>query len=205
MANLITIFRIFLIFISAFLLFHANTNTYILAIVLIIIAFALDGLDGYVARKFNESSKLGAMLDIMSDRIAENTLWVVFAVLGWLPIVFPLITLTRSFLVDGIRSVAMEYGYTAFGQTSMQKDIIGHFICSSKFSRIIYAVAKAVAFILIIVANTPGVKAETHDLLAQIAYGAAVTAIELCVIRGLPVIFESKKFFIKKDILIEKV
>jgi len=205
MANLITIFRIFLIFISTLLLFHANTYTYAWALVLIIIAFALDGLDGYVARKYNESSKLGAMLDIMSDRVAENTLWVAFAVLGWLPIVFPIISLTRSFLVDGIRSVAMEYGFTAFGQTSMQSDKIGYFICSSKFSRITYAVAKAVAFILIIIANTPGIKAPTQDLLAQIAYAAAVTAIEFCVIRGLPVIFESKKFFAKKDDLIEEV
>ena len=31
----------------------------------------MDGLDGYVARKFNETSKLGAVLDIMGDRIAE--------------------------------------------------------------------------------------------------------------------------------------
>lgn len=71
--------------------------------------------------KFNETSKLGAVLDIMSDRIVENTFWVVFAVFDWLPISYAIIALTRSFVVDSLRSVALEQGYTAFGETSMQK------------------------------------------------------------------------------------
>lgn len=196
-ANLITIFRIFLIFIASFLLFKQSTLAYVLAVLLVISAFALDGVDGYVARKFNETSKLGAMLDIMSDRIAENVLWVVFAVLGWLPVVFPIVSLTRGFITDGIRSIAMEQGFTAFGETSMQTDKIGYFICSSKFSRISYAVAKALAFILMIVAKTPGLDKDIAAFLFAIAYLAAVFAIMFCILRGLPVVFESKKLFIK--------
>ena len=178
--------------------YKGSFNAYAWALALTIIAFALDGVDGYVARKFNESSKLGAMLDIMSDRIAENVLWVVFAVLGWIPVVFPLIALTRSFVVDGLRSVAMEQGFTAFGETSMQSDKIGYFICSSKFSRIAYAVAKVLAFILIIASKMPGLEPHIAKLLWQIAYVSAIVAIEYCVLRGLPVIFESKKLFAQK-------
>lgn len=195
MANFITIFRIFLIFISAFLLFKHSSFAYVLALILTITAFSLDGVDGWVARKFNETSKLGAVLDIMSDRIAENTLWVVFAVLGWLPAVFPIISLTRGFVVDGIRSVAMEQGFTAFGESSMQNDKFGYFICCSKFSRIAYAVAKMIAFILMIFAKTPGMDKYISVFLSAIAYFTAIIAIEFCVIRGLPVLFESKKFF----------
>lgn len=199
MANMITIFRILLIFISAFLLFRGDSNSYIWALVLTAVAFALDGLDGYVARKFNESSKFGAMLDIMSDRIAENTLWVVFAVLGWLPVIFPIISLTRGFITDGIRSVAMEQGFTAFGDSSMQSDKIGYFICGSKFSRIAYAVAKVVAFMLIIVAKIPDISAGPAKTLYSIAYISAIIAIEYCILRGLPVVFESKKLFAKVE------
>lgn len=197
MANFITIFRVFLIYISAFLLFKHNQVCYSWAFALTIIAFSLDGLDGYVARKLNESSKLGAMLDIMSDRIAENTLWITFAVLGWLPMAFAVISLTRSFVVDGIRSVAMANGFTAFGDTSMQSSKIGYFICSSKFMRIAYAVAKVVAFILMIAAKFPGLDKDISVFLFTIAYAAAVLAIIFCVVRGLPVIFESKKLFAK--------
>lgn len=197
MANLITIFRTLLIFLAIYPLFGTHTHGFLIGLLLVIVAFSLDGVDGYVARKFNESSKLGAVLDIMSDRIIENTLWVTFAVLGWLPIVFPLVALTRGFVVDGFRSVAMEQGMTAFGETSMQKDKIGFFICSSKFSRISYAVAKAVAFVLMILAKTPGLDHDISVFLYAIAYMAAVVAIMFCILRGLPVIFESKELFKK--------
>lgn len=195
MANFITIFRIFLVFISVFLLFQDSLSSYIWAFLLTITAFALDGLDGYIARRFNESSKLGAVLDIMSDRIAENTYWVTFAVLGWLPLIFPIIALTRGFVVDSLRSVALEQGYTAFGDTSMQSGKIGYFICSSKFSRISYAVAKVLAFILLIAAKMPNLDHDISVFLFSIGYILAVVAIIFCVLRGLPVVFESKKFF----------
>lgn len=197
MANFITIFRVFLVFIAVALLFDKTTVSYSWSIALTMIAFSLDGVDGYVARKFNEESKLGAMLDIMSDRIAENSFWVVFAVLGWLPVCFPLIALTRGFITDGIRSVAMEQGMTAFGSCSMQSDKIGYFICSSKFSRIAYAVAKVLAFFLLIIAHIPGLDVNISSKISYTAMVMAVIAIEYCVLRALPVIFESKKLFIK--------
>lgn len=195
MANFITIIRAFLVFIAVYLLFHNSTLSYVLALILTIVAFAFDGLDGWVARKLNESSKLGSVLDIMSDRIVENTYWIVFAVLGWLPVVFPLVVIARSFIVDSLRSVAMEQGYTAFGETSMQQDKIGYFICSSKQVRIIYAVAKAVAFVLMILAKTPKLDHDISVFLAANAYLIAIIAVILCILRGLPVVFESKKLF----------
>ncbi len=142
-------------FLAVFLLFIGNSAADVWALLLTITAFALDGVDGWVARKFNESSKLGAVLDVMSDRIAENTYWVAFAVLGWISILFPIISLTRSFVVDSLRSVAMGKGKTAFGDTSMIESRFGYLVCCSKFSRISYAVAKVLAFILIIISKIP--------------------------------------------------
>lgn len=195
MANLITIFRMFLVFIVAYLLFSHSALLFILALVLTIVAFSLDGVDGWVARKLNEVSKLGSVLDIISDRIVENVFWIVFAVLGWLPAVFPIVVMTRSFIVDGLRSVAMEQGMTAFGESSMQSDKVGYFICSSKFSRVSYAVAKAVAFVFIIVAKMPGLDHDVSVFIFALAYVSAVIALMFCVLRGLPVVFESKKLF----------
>lgn len=197
MANFITIFRVFLAFIAIYLLLEGDFYGYVWAFGLTAVAFLLDGVDGWVARKFNESSKLGAVLDIMSDRVVENAFWVAFAVLGWLPIVFPLIAITRSFIVDGLRSVALEQGYTAFGSESMQDSKIGSFICSSNFSRVTYAVAKLLAFVCLILAHIPAVTYIGSDSMESIAIISSVVAIEFCVIRALPVIFESKKFFSK--------
>lgn len=189
MANFITIFRVFLMFIGVYLImaFPDSTNAFIWALILTILAFALDGVDGYVARKFHEESKLGALLDIMSDRIVENTYWIIFAVLGWLPVWFPLVALTRGFVTDTIRSAAMEKGLTPFG---MQRNPICKWITGSKFMRITYAVAKVLAFIVIIAAKIPNIA--NADVIYNVGYTLAWVAIVFCVVRGLPVVIEAK-------------
>lgn len=189
MANFITIFRVFLMFIGVYLVMaqQGNFTAYVWALILTILAFALDGVDGYVARKFHEESKLGALLDIMSDRIVENTFWIVFAVLGWLSVLFPLIALTRGFVTDTIRSAAMEKGLTPFG---MQRNPICKWITGSKFMRITYAVVKVLAFIVIIASKIPNLP--NADLVFTVGYWLAVIAIVFCVVRGLPVIIEAK-------------
>ena len=189
MANFISIFRIFVMFYAAYLIYacEGDTIAYIWALILTIIAFALDGLDGFVARKFNEESKFGALLDIMGDRIVENTYWILFAVMGWLSILFPLIALTRGFITDTIRSAAMEKGLTPFG---MQVNPICKFITGSKFMRITYAVAKVLAFVVIVASKIPNIP--NAELIFQVGYWLAVVAIVFCVVRGLPVVFEAK-------------
>ena len=189
MANFITIFRVFLMFIGVYLVMtqEGNFNAYVWALVLTILAFSLDGLDGYVARKFHEESKLGALLDIMSDRIVENTYWIVFAVMGWLPVWFSLVALTRGFVTDTIRSAAMEKGLTPFG---MQRSPICKWITGSKFMRITYAVAKVLAFIVIIAAKVPNMP--NADVVYHVGYLLALIAIVFCVVRGLPVVIEAK-------------
>lgn len=215
MANVISIFRIFLVFIAIALvvLFKVSmddgaasvtkevlTNSsiaYYVAFILTGIAFALDGVDGYIARKFNQTSKLGATLDIMGDRIAEYAYWITFAYMGWLSITFPLIAIVRGVVVDSIRSVAASYGHTAFGEKSMQEDPVAKFICCSKFMRIWYAVAKVACFMLIILYNVPNMDYYISKFYFVFAAISAETAILLCVLRGLPVVFESKKLFVE--------
>ena len=182
-------------FYAAYLIYacEGDTIAYIWALVLTIIAFALDGVDGYVARKFNEESKFGALLDIMCDRIVENTYWILFAVMGWINILFPLIAITRGFVTDTIRSAAMEQGLTPFG---MQVNPICKFITGSRFMRISYAVAKVVAFVLIVAAKIP--VCHNAELIWSIGYWSAIFAIIFCVVRGLPVVIEAKYLFEKK-------
>ena len=190
MANFISIFRIFIMFAAVYLIYTqvGNVQAYFWALILTILAFSLDGVDGWIARKFNEVSKFGALLDIMGDRIVENTYWVLFAVMGWLNILFPLIALTRGFITDTIRSAAMEKGLTPFG---MQVNPVCKWITGSKFMRITYAVAKVLAFVLIVAAKIPNI---AHaELLWEVAYWTAVVAIVLCVVRGLPVMLEAKR------------
>ena len=190
MANFISIFRIFIMFYAVYLIYttQGSVKAYLLALILKIIAFSLDGVDGWIARKFHEESKFGALLDIMGDRIVENTYWILFAVMGWISILFPLIAITRGFITDTIRSAAMEKGLTPFG---MQVNPICKWITGSRFMRGGYAIAKVAAFVLIIAAKIPN--CPQPELMWNIAFWTAVVAITLCVVRGLPVIFEAKR------------
>ena len=76
MANTITILRMIIAFIAICLLFYQTPASYITAFILTIIAIWFDGLDGFVARLFNETSKFGAVLDILGDRVVENIYWI---------------------------------------------------------------------------------------------------------------------------------
>lgn len=203
MANIVSIARIFIAFAAVWLMTLNDWKYFEIAFVLTIIAFAMDGLDGYIARKFNQSSAWGSVLDIMGDRIVEMTYWIAFACLGLIPMLYPIICVTRAFVTDSIRSVALSKGMTAFGEKTMQSSTIGKFICASRFMRISYAVAKVVAFVLlIVVAGIESLKEPLMHFTSDFLTGLGVTAqilafvaVFFCVIRGLPVVLESGKLF----------
>ena len=191
-ANIGSISRVFVAFAAIALLFVQTQNAYILSFVLTAIAFSMDAVDGYLARKYGQASQLGAVLDIMGDRIVEAIYWIAFAVLGWLPIIFPLICVSRAFVTDGIRSVALTKGMTPFG---MQTTEWGKYICASKFMKTSYAVAKVAAFMLLIVAFIPGLADNIATLTYKIAIILSWIAIIFCIVRAVPVVAESGKLF----------
>ena len=196
LANIVSVTRIFVAYVAIACLYVQTTWAYIIALVLTIIAFAMDGLDGYLARKLNQSSEWGSVLDILGDRIVEVSYWIVFAVMGWLNIIFPLICVARAFTTDGIRSVALSKGMTSFGDKTMQSTSWGKFICASRFMRISYAVAKVLAFLLLITVNTPGMELwNGTPILHIITMVFAWAAIIFCVVRAIPVVVESPKLF----------
>lgn len=198
LANIVSVARIFVAYAAIAMLYMQTTWAYLIAFVLTIIAFSMDGLDGYLARKLNQSSEWGSVLDILGDRIVEVSYWTAFAVLGWINILFPLICVARAFTTDGIRSVALSQGMTAFGDKSMQSTKWGKFICASRFMRISYAVAKVLAFLLLIAVNTPGMELwEGTPILHIITMIFAWAAIIFCVVRAIPVVVESPKLFNK--------
>ena len=196
MANIITLSRIFLAFIALGLLFIGAKNAPDFAHISVIITIFVmwfDGLDGFIARKFNESSKLGAVLDIMGDRIVENIYWMTFCALGWINVVVPIIVITRGIITDSLRSLALEKGYTPFGEKTMMQGKIAKFIVASNFSRFTYAVCKAVAF-LFMIAGHFAFDYPRKETILSIGIICTIISVIFCVLRGLPVVVESKRF-----------
>lgn len=194
MANLVSLLRTLLGLLVISLLFIKTGGIYIACFILTIVVIAMDALDGYLARKLNESSKMGAVIDILGDRIVEQAYWVAFLALGWLPLWVPLVVIVRGIVVDGLRSMALEQGFTAFGQSSMQQTPLGKMLVSSNFSRTAYAVAKAVAFAFMILGHTPTFSDNAASMITQLGLAATYVSVAFCVVRGLPVLLEGKRF-----------
>jgi len=65
--NIITSFRLILVFVFIYMLFNKFEIYYTLSV--FIVAAATDWFDGFFARKLNQTSKFGARMDYIVDRI----------------------------------------------------------------------------------------------------------------------------------------
>ena len=83
---------------------------YIIAGVIFIIASLTDFLDGYLARKNNQVTDLGKMLDAIADKVLVNPVLIVLAANGFIPTVVPVIYVTRDIVVDAIKMQAASKG-----------------------------------------------------------------------------------------------
>jgi len=193
LANIITLARLPLLLLLVGLLFVPDFAVRLCGLALLAILFLMDWFDGYVARLRDEVTELGAVLDIAIDRAVENILWISFMYLGLVPLWVPIVFLIRSFIVDSIRAVALTRGKSGFG---MMHSPVGRFLVASRFMRALYGLAKGVIFGLLyltwaLALKDPNILITLHPLNQALIFFTT----GLCLIRGLPVIFDGRVLF----------
>ncbi|MFZ7128389.1 MAG: CDP-alcohol phosphatidyltransferase family protein [Desulfobacterales bacterium] len=192
MANLITLVRFLLLLVLVALCYSASPWIQLVNMPLVVLVFILDGVDGYVARKRNETTLFGAIFDISIDRVVENVLWLVMVDLGSIPVWVAIVFLARSFVVDSIRSHAASRGETPFG---MMQSRLGRFLVASRFMRMSYGVLKAATFGYILMVRPwpglfPAFYSRWHPLIESVQHLLVGTTVLLCLLRGVPVMWE---------------
>lgn len=205
MANLITLGRVVLLFVAMGLLYWEGPTAKVVAFFVVLFVIWMDALDGQIARIYHEESDLGGVMDITGDRIVENVLWICFAHKQLISVWVPVIVITRGFITDSIRSLALTRGMTAFGEKSMMSSRWGRFLVASRFSRAAYGVLKTIVFgyILLLVAmediqgkNHVEFLQETHGLWLWWVSDVLVAAtVIFCLVRGVPVILDGRGLF----------
>lgn len=80
--NILTFLRMALIPVFASLLYYGN---YEWALFVFFFAGVSDGIDGFVARKFNQSSELGTILDPIADKLLMTTAFILVTLPHVLP------------------------------------------------------------------------------------------------------------------------
>lgn len=116
-ANIITLTRIGLIPLFALsVLYYADGVKkdipvfwqYACTLLLFVVISVADGLDGYVARKYNQKTKLGSILDPLADKTLLVTSLIILSInpahaFPQLPMWFPIVILSRdALLVMGV-------------------------------------------------------------------------------------------------------
>ena len=82
----------------------------ILVLTLFCIASITDFLDGHIARKNNLITSFGKFIDPIADKLLVNTMFIMFACMGIVPIVPVLVMIWRDTIVDGLRMSTASKG-----------------------------------------------------------------------------------------------
>lgn len=83
---------------------------YIVTGVLFLIASLTDRIDGQIARKRNLVTDLGKMLDAIADKILVNGVLIVLAYDRIIPLVVPVVIITRDIITDTCKMVSGNKG-----------------------------------------------------------------------------------------------
>ncbi len=98
--NLLTYFRLSMVpvFLATFLLGHYTT-----ALVIFFVAGGTDLIDGYIARRLNQRSKIGAMLDPLADKLLMVTTFICLGTVDAVPWWFVTLMIVKDvFVVAGV-------------------------------------------------------------------------------------------------------
>jgi len=191
LANWITLSRFPLLLANILILYYAPPPVRLAGVVLLLIGLGLDTVDGMVARRTGQTTMFGSVLDIAADRTYELVLWAVFADLGLISVVIPLVVIARTTLTDAFRSIGISQGVAPFDQ---HKSKLGRFMVGSPFMRTGYSVTKIVTFTALTLAQAlAGYPVESTlggyaAPLLRAGQAVAWVALGFCVFRGLPVV-----------------
>ncbi|MDD2505368.1 MAG: CDP-diacylglycerol--glycerol-3-phosphate 3-phosphatidyltransferase [Bacilli bacterium] len=83
---------------------------YVVAGILFIIAAITDFVDGSIARSRNIVTDFGKVMDAIADKVLVNGVLIALAYEGLLPVIIPIVIITRDIVVDSIKMVAGSKG-----------------------------------------------------------------------------------------------
>ena len=160
----------------------ASTTTtinvlYIIAGVIFVIAAFSDFLDGYLARKNNQVTDFGKVMDAIADKLLVNGVLIILAYYQKIDLVIPVIIISRDIIVDSCKMISGNKGKV------VAASILGK----------VKTICMLVGLTLTFFSNMPF--ALVNFPLAKILLYAATI---LSVVSGCQYYFNSKKYFSDK-------
>jgi CDP-diacylglycerol--glycerol-3-phosphate 3-phosphatidyltransferase len=128
--NILTIIRIILIPVFCMFVFDLDTSglyksshpdTLIIAGIIFVIAAATDFFDGYLARKLDQTTNMGKLLDPLADKLLITSALIALIEWDFIPGWTVVVILAREFLITGLRTVLAEAGAKTMEASSLGK------------------------------------------------------------------------------------
>ncbi|MFH1790805.1 MAG: CDP-diacylglycerol--glycerol-3-phosphate 3-phosphatidyltransferase [Candidatus Omnitrophota bacterium] len=110
LANKLTVLRIVMAFVFIVCLFAQGIIAKCLALAVFIAAALTDYLDGYLAKKRNEITDFGMIMDPIADKVLTLSAFIGFVEMGIVPAWMVVIIISRELIVTGIRIAAFAGG-----------------------------------------------------------------------------------------------
>ena len=115
--NKLTIFRIILVLIMVIIPFIGIEGdlwgipiSYLLIDLVFVLASITDKLDGYLARKNNQVTNTGKMLDAIADKALVNSVLIILAGQNMISEIIPVVVVLRDIVVNAIKMEAAGRG-----------------------------------------------------------------------------------------------
>jgi CDP-diacylglycerol--glycerol-3-phosphate 3-phosphatidyltransferase len=108
--NTITLLRILLIPIFILLLISPNPFKAISAAIVFALASLTDWLDGYIARRSGQITKLGILLDPVADKLLIAAALILLVDMDRIPSWIAVVIIGRELIVTGLRAIALSKG-----------------------------------------------------------------------------------------------
>ena len=147
-ANYLTLSRIFLILPVLYLVSYESSVSNWIALILFVFAGITDQLDGYVARKTKTTSSLGALLDLIADKLLICiTIIYLLSFKDNHDLIFPALVIVsrelivssfRQFLAESLGNNPIKVSFIAKSKTTVQITALSFLIVSPNFQEIFY-------------------------------------------------------------------
>ena len=120
--NLITAFRFLLVPPVVLSLLNDRFGT---ALILFFIAGFSDALDGYLAKRNNWTSRIGALMDPLADKLLLVSCFVTLGWLGWIPVWLVALVVLRDLVIIGGAAGISRIGASAVESMARQPEAAG--------------------------------------------------------------------------------
>ena len=159
LANILTLFRIAAIPVVVICFYSPIPNARPIAAIIFGIAAITDMIDGWVARKYGQTSRFGEFLDPVADKLMVSIVLVMLvqAQAGWFEDIIAMIIIGREITISALR----EWMATIGERTNVKVDVTGKIKTTLQMFGIAFMVYKnpfygidvyAVGFVLLVAA-----------------------------------------------------